>query len=63
MGNQRAEAACPPNIGGANPPDVVPCGQGRKEGVPVITYEEFFLFCTFIVALVGLCHQIFRDRK
>lgn len=39
------------------PPD------GRKEGLPVITYEEFFLFCTFIMALVGLCYQIFKDRK
>lgn len=33
-----------PNIGGAKPPDVVSCGQRRKEGVPVITYEELFSF-------------------
>ncbi len=29
----------------------------------MITYEEFFLFCTFIVALISLLHQIFKDRK
>jgi len=29
----------------------------------MITYEEFFLFCTFIVALISLFYQIFKDRK
>lgn len=29
----------------------------------MITYEEFFLFCTFIVALISLLYQIFKDRK
>lgn len=29
----------------------------------MITYENFFLFCTFIVALISLLYQIFKDRK
>lgn len=29
----------------------------------MITYENFFLFCTFIVALINLLYQILRDRK
>ena len=29
----------------------------------MITYEELFQFCTFIVALIGLCYQIFKDKK
>ena len=29
----------------------------------MITYEDFFLFCTFIVALISLLYQIFKDRK
>lgn len=29
----------------------------------MITYEEFFLFCTFVVALISLLYQIFKDKK
>lgn len=29
----------------------------------MITYEDFFLFCTFIVSLISLLYQIFKDRK
>lgn len=29
----------------------------------MITYEDFFLLCTFIVALIDLFFQIFKDRK
>ncbi len=29
----------------------------------MITYENFFLFCTFIVALINLLYQILKDRK
>jgi len=43
--------------GHENPPDE------RKEGDPVITYQDFFLFCTFIVALISLIYQIFRGKK
>ncbi|WP_243239144.1 putative holin-like toxin [Blautia massiliensis (ex Durand et al. 2017)] len=29
----------------------------------MVTYSELFQFCTFIVALVGLCYTIFKKRK
>ncbi len=29
----------------------------------MITYQDFFLFCTFVVALISLIYQIFKDRK
>ena len=29
----------------------------------MITYEEFFQFCIFIVALIGLCYKVLKDRK
>ncbi len=29
----------------------------------MITYQDLFLFCTFIVALISLLYQIFKDRK
>ena len=28
----------------------------------MITYADLFQFCIFIVALVGLCYQIFRGK-
>ena len=28
-----------------------------------ITYSDLFQFCLFIVALVGLCYEIFKDRR
>ncbi len=28
-----------------------------------VTYAELFQFCTFIVALVGVCYTIFKDKK
>lgn len=34
-----------------------------KKGDAMITYQDLFLFCTFIVALVGLCYTIFKGRK
>lgn len=40
-----------------NPPDK------RKEGDIMITYSELIQFCIFIVALVNLCHQIFKNTK
>ena len=43
---------------GLNPPDE------RKEGMLMnITYTDFFQFCIFIVALVGLCYTVFKDKK
>ena len=29
----------------------------------MITYAELFQFCTFIVALVGLCYTVFKGKK
>lgn len=29
----------------------------------MITYSEFFQFCIFIVALVGLCYKAFKGKK
>ncbi len=58
MGNQRAKAAYPLIIGGANPPDE------RKEGLPMyVTYADLIQVGIFIVALVGLCYTVFRGRK
>ena len=54
---ERIKAAYPPLFGGANPPDE------RKEGVPMITYSDLIQIGIFIVALVGLCYQIFREKK
>ena len=35
----------------------------RKEGDAMITYQDFFLFCTFVVALISLLVQIFKGKK
>ena len=29
----------------------------------MVTYFDLFQFCMFIVALVGLCYKIFRDKR
>ena len=29
----------------------------------MVTYSDLIEFCIFIVALVGLLHEIFKDRK
>ncbi len=29
----------------------------------MITYQDLFMFCTFVVALISLLYQIFKDRK
>ncbi len=29
----------------------------------MITYQDLFLFCTFIVALISLIYQIFKGKK
>lgn len=28
-----------------------------------ITYSDFIRFCIFIVALISLCYQIFKEKK
>ena len=35
----------------------------KKGGLPMITYAELIQSGIFIVALVGLCYQIFRDKR
>ena len=35
----------------------------RKEGDAMITYQDLFLFCTFIVALISLIYQILKDKR
>ncbi len=29
----------------------------------MITYQDFFLFCTFIVSLISLIYQIIKGKK
>ena len=29
----------------------------------MITYSDIIQFCIFIVALVGLCYEIFKDKR
>ncbi len=29
----------------------------------MITYQDLFLFCTFIVALISLVYQILKDKR
>ena len=48
----------PSMFGGANPPDE------RKEGLPMyVTYSDLIQIGIFIVALVGLCYEIFKDKR
>jgi len=59
MGNQKAKGGITSLFFGGykSPPDE------RKEGDTMITYQDFFLFCTFIVALISLLYQIFKGKK
>ena len=48
----------PSMFGGANPPDE------RKEGLPMyVTYSDLIQIGIFMVALVGLCYKIFKDKR
>lgn len=40
----------------------IPSGR-KKGGMPVVTYADLIQFCILMVALVGLCYQIFRDKR
>jgi hypothetical protein len=60
MGKHRAKGGITPLVsveGSSSPPDE------RKEGDTMITYQDFFLFCTFIAALISLLYQIFKGKK
>lgn len=56
-GKPKSQGGLPSTFGGANPLDE------RKEGKPMVTYEELIQFCILIVALVGLCYQIFKGKR
>ncbi len=28
-----------------------------------VTYADLFQFCIFVVALIGLCYTIYKDKK
>ena len=55
-GNQ-SEAAYLPSEGINNPPIQ------KKGGLPMVTYADLIQIGIFIVALIGLCYQIFKGRK
>ena len=53
-----SEAARPPPEGKKKPSDLV------KGGLPMlVTYADLIQFVILLVALVGLCHQIFKDKE
>ncbi len=56
MGNQ-SEAAYPLLSEGAYPSDE------RKEGMSMVTYSDLIQFSILMVALVGLCYQIFKGKR
>ena len=35
----------------------------ERRAMPMITYQDFFLFCTFIVSLISLIYQILKGKK
>ncbi len=44
--------------GSSNPPDE------RKEGDKMnVTYSDLFQFSIFVIALISLCHTIFKGKK
>ena len=57
QGNQ-SEAARPPSEGKKKPSNLT------KGGMPMfVTYADLIQFVILLVALVGLCHQIFKDKE
>lgn len=40
-----------------------PSDTNERGGMPMVTYSDLFQICIFIVALVGLCYQIFKDKR
>jgi len=35
----------------------------ERRAMPMVTYADLFQFCLLIVALVGLCYEIFKNKK
>lgn len=58
MGNQKAKGGCPPITGGTKT-----LRTKERRVIAMITYQDFFLFCTFVVALISLLYQILRDKR
>ncbi len=57
--NHRAKAALPSVFcGGINPPD-----ERKEGGAMYVTYADLIQIGIFIVALIGLCYTIFKERK
>jgi hypothetical protein len=53
-----SEAAHPPLEGKKKP------SRQKKGGMPMfVTYADLIQFVILLVALVGLCHQIFKDKE
>ena len=53
-----SEAARPPPEGIKKP------SRRKKGGLPMfVTYTDLIQFVILLVALVGLCHQIFKDKE
>ncbi len=61
--SQKAEAAYPPSPEGLYPPDIMLLGWEERRGMLMVTYADLFQFCLLLVALVGLCYQIFKGKK
>ncbi len=57
--NQRAKAAYPPFIGGAT----LQTDEERRALSMYVTYADLIQLLIFIVALVGLVYEIFKDRR
>ena len=59
MGNQRAKGGFTLRFGGA----ITLQMQGRRAMSMMITYTDLIQTGIFIVALVGLCYKIFKEKK
>ena len=35
----------------------------ERRALPMVTYSDLIQFCIFIVALVGLCYEIFKGKR
>ena len=59
MGNQRAKGGFTLHFGGTNPLQT----KERRALPMMITYSDLVQTGIFIIALVGLCYKIFKDKR
>ena len=60
----REPGGLPSFTGGANPPDAMPYGYERKEGLLMnVTYPDLFQFYIIVIALSKLCNQLFTEKR